>query len=123
MKKINLLFCFFLLGFNLYSQETKKVPQQAKQNSTSDKIEIKTYRTDELIPFEGKVEKGWGYDIYKSDAKYIHQPTIPAINGNHSFKTEADAKKVAGLMVKKIRNNISPPTIEIKELDSLGISK
>ena len=66
---------------------------------------------------------GWGYDIYISGGLYIHQPHIPAVAGNRGFKTEADAKKAGAWAVHKIRNNIMPPTINVQELDSLGVLK
>lgn len=68
-----------------------------------------------------KNESGWGYDIYRSDKIYIHQPHIPAISGNQTFHSEEDARRTGELIISKIRKNIIPPTISIAELDSLGI--
>lgn len=79
-------------------------------------IEIKTFQnTDEF--------SGWGYDIYITKTRYIHQPHIPAVNGNKGFSSEKNAKIAAELAVKKIRKNEMPPTISINELDSLGVLK
>jgi hypothetical protein len=75
----------------------------------------------EVRPFPG--QHGWGYDIYMNGKRYIHQPHIPAISGNKGFATEEDARKAGGLVVHKIRNNIMPPTIDVDELDSLGVLK
>ena len=46
---------------------------------------------------------------------------IPAVPGNQGFATESDAKKVGELMLYKIKNKIMPPSIDVRELDSLGI--
>lgn len=78
------------------------------------KIEVKTFQVDST---------GWGYDIYLHGGKYVHQPQIPAINGNRAFNTEEDAKKAGELVAHKIRNNIMPPSVTVQELDSLGVLK
>ena len=74
-----------------------------------------------FITFKNSDNNGFGYDIEVDGRVYIHQPYIPAIPGNNGFKSKDDAEKVARLMEYKIKNNILPPTIEIKELDSLGV--
>ncbi len=75
------------------------------------KVSIQTFEQD----------GGWGYDIIVNDEKYIHQPNIPAVNGLYTFKTEADAHKVAELVVQKIEGNIMPPTVSTDELELLQI--
>lgn len=74
-------------------------------------FEIKTIKND----------IGWGYDIYMNGSMYVHQPHIPAISGNKGFRSEADAKRTAELVIHKIKNNIIPPSLSVKELDSLGV--
>ena len=66
---------------------------------------------------------GFGYDILMYDALYVHQPHIPAINGNRGFHTKAQAQAAASFVVYKIRNNIMPPALSVQELDSLGTLK
>jgi hypothetical protein len=66
-------------------------------------------------------ENGYGYDIIMDGHPYVHQPNIPALPGNRGFETEADAIKVAQLVVSKILNHVMPPTVGVNELDSLGI--
>ena len=78
------------------------------------KVEIKVFRNTEI--------SGFGYDIILEGKTYVHQPTIPALPGNNGFSTEEQARKVAELVSNKIRNNIMPPTVEVKELDSLGVN-
>lgn len=80
------------------------------------KIEIKIFQNiDSTL--------GWGYDIYVSNTQYIHQPHIPAINGNRGFNNKENAERTAEFAVQKIIRNILPPTISINELDSLGVLK
>jgi hypothetical protein len=63
----------------------------------------------------------YGYGIYKNNTLYIRQLNIPAVSGNHQFKTEFQAQKVAELVILKLKSNIIPPSISIFELDSLKI--
>ena len=76
-------------------------------------IQIKTFQNTEV--------GGFGYDILMDGHMYVHQPTIPALPGNNGFATVELARKVAELVTYKIRHNILPPTLEVKELDSLGV--
>lgn len=68
------------------------------------------------------VGNGWGYQITQNKSVIINQPTIPAINGNHAFTSEAEARTVAMLVVEKLNHGHMPPSVTIKELDSLGIT-
>ena len=61
------------------------------------------------------------YDIYINGRLLIHQPTKPGLPGKNGFIRKIDAEKVAKLVVKKIERGIMPPTVELKELDSLKI--
>ena len=77
------------------------------------KVEIKIFQNTEM--------SGFGYDIILDGHTYVHQPNIPALPGNNGFSTEEMARKVAELVSFKIHNNIMPPTVEVRELDSLGV--
>ena len=77
------------------------------------KVEIKVFQNTEI--------SGYGYDIILDGHTYVHQPNIPALPGNNGFSTEEKARKVAELVSFKIHNNIMPPTVEVRELDSLGV--
>ena len=66
--------------------------------------------------------KGYGYDILMGGQRYIHQETIPAVNGNQYFQMKEDADKVASFVCYKIQNKIMPPTVTPHELDSLGVT-
>jgi len=55
-----------------------------------------------------KSEQGWGYDIVKNNKTYIHQPYIPAVEGQVPFSTRQSARKTGRLVISKIRNHESP---------------
>lgn len=113
MKKslLIILLCFFVLYYNKsYAQTQTKIKGEAAERKSQ--YTIKTYYV---------VNVGWGYDIYQKGKLLIHQPHIPAVSGTKGFASEADAKKCAVFMKKKIEKNIMPPTVEIKDLDSLKI--
>ena len=51
---------------------------------------------------------GWGYDILKKDNVYIHQPFMPAIEGEVPFPDKKSARETGRLVIKKIRKHKSP---------------
>lgn len=105
------------------SKNVENPPPQENPFKDS-KIEIKTYQTDVLVTLDnGKTDRGWGYDVLVDGKVYVHQPHIPAIQGNYSFRSSEDAKKIATLVIYKLKNNIVPPSLSVEEIDSLGISK
>ena len=64
---------------------------------------------------------GWGYDIMEGSVRRIHQPHIPAVQGNQGFKSGTDAAKVAEKIIEKLDNGIMPPTISVDEMRDLGV--
>jgi len=65
----------------------------------------------------------WGYDVYKDNQLLIHQPNIPAIEGDRGFSSEQKAITVANLTIKKLQDGVMPPTLSIEELDSLKVTE
>jgi len=63
----------------------------------------------------------YGYDIVANGRILIHQPHIPAVNGNQGFATQEDAQRVAEFVILKILQNIFPPSVSVEEVDSLII--
>lgn len=110
---IVLLHVFILIIYSIHIDNKNNSLVNNNQIISNNGIEIKIFNTNSFI--------GWGYDIYIEGNKYIHQVTIPCIQGKTGFKSEVDARKTAELVTGKINNNISPPTITLGELDSLGI--
>lgn len=84
----------------------------AKKISVSETYKARIYQT-EMDQF--------GYDIYKDSILMIHQPIVPGVQGNRGFSSKEDAQKVAELMIYKLDNGITPPSITSEELDSLNL--
>jgi hypothetical protein len=133
VKHVKIYFLTFVfLSFSCKKPNTEKLANFEKQNKnlpTSDSVKVeKAKEPDMNIRSRAAIEvktfhtdQGWGYDISLDGKPYIHQPYIPAIEGNSGFKSEAAARKTAELTVTMIRNNILPPSINSVELDSLGV--
>jgi hypothetical protein len=64
-------------------------------------------------------EKTFGYDVYRDEALYIHQPHIPGMPGVKGFAREEQAKRAAELMVEKMKNGIVPPTLSEEEITDI----
>ena len=62
-----------------------------------------------------------GFTIYMNGKIYIHQQLMSGSESSSGFQSEKDAAKVAELVIKKIKNHISPENVSEKELDSLRI--
>jgi len=120
-----LYFFTFLLFSSCEGPKHKNEPDPSQSNAdsitsaSSNGMEVKTFEVKDSTG----VSQGWGYDIYVNGKKTIHQPIIPAVPGNNSFKTESDAQKVGLFAIDKMIRGGSLPTILIKELDSLGVIK
>ncbi|MEP7168607.1 MAG: DUF4907 domain-containing protein [Bacteroidota bacterium] len=97
--------------------DTSKPKENPYKNA---QLDIKIFKNDTV---KDSHVQGFGYDIYMYRSLYVHQPHIPAINGNRGFDTEDQAHKVAEFIVYKIKNNIMPPSVTPQELDSLGVLK
>ncbi len=88
----------------------------------SQNVEVKTFEVkDDPSTGSGGKSKGWGYDLFVDGKRSIHQPIIPAVPGNSSFKTEEDARKIGQLAADRMKITGSLPTILVHDLDSLGI--
>ena len=55
-----------------------------------------------------KVTNGWGYDILVKDTLFIHQESIPAIEGNKPFRSKAQAMEAASQLISKLKKGESP---------------
>ncbi|MFZ0280207.1 MAG: DUF4907 domain-containing protein [Bacteroidales bacterium] len=63
-------------------------------------------------------DSGWGYDILVSRKPYIHQPYLPAVEGQVPFTDKNDARKAARLVIHKLRKHKSP-AITKEEIESI----
>lgn len=59
---------------------------------------------------------GFGYDISVNGKLLVHQPNVPVVTGNKGFPTEESARKMAKLVIQKIKDNQIPPTLTAGEV-------
>jgi hypothetical protein len=115
IRKWNLLFTFCLLSiFNAPAQSVDT--SVASHPSTQ-----KTQNTSISHKITAAPNQTFGYDIFLDSRLLIHQPSVPGLPGTQGFIRKTDAEKIATLVIKKIENGTMPPTITLKELDSLHI--
>jgi hypothetical protein len=63
----------------------------------------------------------FGYDILLHGKPLVHQPSIPGLPGNEGFSTRERAQTAAEFVVKKIRNNVMPPTVTIEDMTNMSV--
>jgi hypothetical protein len=76
--------------------------------------------TTKIIP---SANHTFGYDILLYGRPLVHQPHIPGLPGNEGFSTQGRAQTVAEFVVEKIRKNEMPPTVNIEDLNRMGVLK
>lgn len=118
-----LILFFFVINACNSSKKNENADIHKEEQTTSETaINVHSY---EVSTFEVKGKpgepSGWGYDIFVDKIKTIHQPGIPAISGNHSFKTQDDAFRTGTYAADKMKSSGSLPTLTMNELDSLGV--
>lgn len=70
-----------------------------------------------------KVDAGrFGYYVFVDGQLTVEQKTIPGMSSNKGFISEAEAKKTADLVIKKMKEGEMPPTITEAELKKLNIT-
>ena len=77
--------------------------------------------TDTTYKIVSGANNTYGYEIVIKNKVLIRQLTIPGKPGTMGFKTEADAEKVAQLVLRKLSKGLMPPTVDEKELIKLKI--
>ncbi len=95
----------FLITINVSCQSN------TDKNINKDVYLIKTFQID---------SSGWGYDVYNNEKLIIHQPNIPAVDGNITFKTKENAQKTAELVLEKLKKNIFPPSLTKEEVERVN---
>lgn len=63
----------------------------------------------------------FGYDILSNGKLFVRQQNLPGQPGNNGCTTEADAEKLAQLVITKIRGGMMPPTVTKQELMDMHI--
>ena len=126
--RTTILTCILLLFLSCDNAKQANTPvainipaRNAPSPSQIEQLTFKVFKNDTLKT-DLKIA-GFGYDIFRNNTLFIHQPTIPAVGGNTGFGSVEKAEKTAKLMLYKIINNIMPPSVSIQELDSLGVFK
>ena len=61
---------------------------------------------------------GWGYDILRKEKVYIHQPFMPAVEGEVPFRDKKSARKTGRLVMKKFRKH-QLPAVSKEEIKSI----
>lgn len=74
--------------------------------------------TSKIIP---SINKTFGYDIFRNGKLLIHQPNVPGRPGNEGFRTKGKAQAVAEFVMKKIANNVMPPTVTLDDLEKMNV--
>lgn len=64
-------------------------------------------------------EQTYGYDIYQGKTRYIHQATIPSVNGDAGFSSKEKAARAARLIIEKLKAGIFPPSVSAEELKKI----
>jgi hypothetical protein len=54
------------------------------------------------------VGQGWGYNITRKDTVFIHQESVPALEGNKPFITKEQAMEAARRVISKLEKGESP---------------
>lgn len=97
------VYAFFLFAVALFAFKRLRTQQRKAEVS----VTVKTFHT----------AIGWGYDVYRNDAVYIHQEYMPSVEGRKGFSTEAEAKKIGALVVEKMKQT-DFPVITLKDLEA-----
>lgn len=64
---------------------------------------------------------GYGYTISTDEGVLIRQPHLPAVSGKAAFTRAEDARRVAELVVRKMKAGVYPPSVTPEDLDTMGI--
>lgn len=110
----------FLIATNLIPK--RDAINSDAENEQSDVNEINPYpNVDLTIIIIPAPNNTYGYNIIMGGRILIHQPNAPALPGVEGFKTQEDAQMVAEFVIEKIRRDDFPPSVSVRELDSLGV--
>jgi hypothetical protein len=116
MKYLFLLFSITIpLILNTQTNKVQLLAVPISPNVEKHKNAIYSYL---IIP---SVNNTWGYDIFLQKRLFIHQPSIPGLPGNEGFKTKTSAKKLARVVIGKIKKGEMPPSVTIEEMRKMKI--
>jgi hypothetical protein len=116
MKKL-LLYFAIAISLTLNAQ-TSNVQSPEVSKSRCGETYKNTGYSYTIIP---SVNNTWGYDIYLQKRLFIHQPNVPGLPGNEGFRTKTDTKKVARLVIGKLKKGEMPPSVTIEEMKKIKV--
>ena len=122
-----LLFLLFSVACRTQNTDQQKSPEIIPDSVVTQMLEQKKQIAGQMQKAKLEYfiinvpENQFGYYIMIDGQMYIEQKTIPAIQGLKGFKTKEQAEAVAQRVIEKIKEGEMPPTIEIRDLDSLKI--
>jgi hypothetical protein len=76
-------------------------------------------------PYESRifpVANGWAYDILVNDSLFIHQESIPALEGNKPFLKKEQAVEAARIVISKLQKGYSP-SFSRREIERICLSE
>jgi hypothetical protein len=114
----HLLFLVFLLIAFSVTAHNYENQGLVKDSDTQKREQNEPKYTYKIIP---SLNYTWCYNIYKSGKMLIHQKSIPGLPGNEGFKRKSDAKKVARLVIKKLKKGEMPPSVTLEEMKNLKV--
>jgi hypothetical protein len=83
------------------------------------------WKSEHTSPYKSRiytVTNGWGYDILVKDTLFIHQESIPAIEGNKPFSSKSQAMEAASLLISKLKKGESP-SFSQSEIEQIRLSQ
>lgn len=123
-----LLFVYLLIFSRAHGQSATPLPGlnqdslkivAAKQKKETAAMMAKAKLESMVI----KADSGrFGYYVFVDGQLTIEQKTIPGVPGNKGFANETDAKKVAELVIQKLKEGETPPNISGEDLKRLKIT-
>lgn len=123
-----LLFVYLLIFSRAHGQSATPLPGlnndslkivAAKQKKETAAIMAKAKLESMVIKADGG---RFGYYVFVDGQLMVEQKTIPGLPGNKGFISEAEAKKTADLVIKKMKEGEMPPTVTETELKKLSIA-
>lgn len=118
---LNFIFIFFLLCSCGSEQTTEKVSAPTDTPLLATEPNVAAYSVVAFLSDSTNQASGFGYNIMMDGHTFIHQPSIPSIQGNKGFHSIQQAEKTANFVIYKLTHNMMPPSVTPKELDSLGV--
>ncbi|MCC6700277.1 MAG: DUF4907 domain-containing protein [Fluviicola sp.] len=127
------LIAFCLASCSASTEQSTPLDMKTVETTSTSKKDVERKTTAQTTPAnERKQSKliakpiydaaaGWGYDIFDGDKLVVHQPHIPAIQGNYGFENADEALLVATKVIEKIDAGIMPPSLTKEELLQLGV--